>query len=162
MTQDDYDSSATLYIHPGDRMSKPLRSANVTTSNVLLKITVPKRVRVRRRRKSQGPVLERLDAGDVHEGLGTGDSPNLRPKQPTRGLMTRDTRSLIRNLRNNPSNYQMQIIGPIERTHRFRGTTLFEFLLLVFVLTHRRNVGFCSIDRQHAIHEEDARAYLTF
>lgn len=108
-------ATARLYIRPGDRMSKPLLSTNVSTNNVLLKITVPKRTGLKRRKGSQGP---------FHEGLEkTIDSAPV-TKQPKLVCMTKDTRYLIRSMRDNPKTYQVQAAGTIERTHRFRGNSM--------------------------------------
>ena len=93
-------------------MFKSLRSAAVNTNNVLLKITVPKRTGLKRKKHSHDPFQgipnNEDDSGQVKKG-------------PQHGAMTRDTQSLIRSLRDNHNKYQVQVIGPIGRTHRFRG-----------------------------------------
>jgi len=96
-------------------MFKPLQSTNVTTHNVLLKITVPKRVRVRRRRGSQGP---------LHGGRDNGGTSDSGIKQTNQESAKRDTQSLIGNMDDNPTKYQVQIVGSVGRTHRFRGISI--------------------------------------
>ena len=130
-------------------MTKPLQSAAVSTNNLLLKITVPKRVRVKRRRKSRESVHENKDAG--------GDL-----NRPGQRSMTRATQNLIESLRDNPTDYQLQAIGSIERTHRFRGNPSFGKPLPISGLTYERDAGLCYVNRKHAVHEKDARAHLTF
>lgn len=96
-------------------MSKPLLSANVNTNNVLLKITVPKRTGLKRRKGLQGP---------FHEGLENFIDPEPGAKQRKLGSVTKDTRYLIRTMRDNSTTYQVQAIGTVGCTHRFRGDSI--------------------------------------
>lgn len=112
LVQDSDGGSASLYVRPGDRMSKPLQSANVNTNNVLLKVTVPKRTGLKRRRGSQGPYHEGLEAG----GISASDTG-----RPPPASMIKDAQYLTRAMRDNSKSYQVQIVGTIGRTHRFRG-----------------------------------------
>ena len=92
-------------------MSKPLRSTNVVTDNVVLKVTVPKRTGRKRKKGSLGPYAETLE-----EGI---DTHSSRVKvQPGVG---RETTALVRAMRDNPTKYEIEGIGAITHTHRFRG-----------------------------------------
>lgn len=94
---------ASLYLHPGNRNSKPTFSENVSTNNVVLKITVPKRTGRKRKRGTSGPFHGRIEESQT---------------QPS--LVSRDTRSLVRSLRDNVSKYEIQPVGFVHETHRFR------------------------------------------
>jgi len=93
-------------------MSKPLLSTNVSTNNVVLKITVPKRTSLKRRKGSQGP---------FHEVFEDSIGSNAGTKRRKQGSVTKDTQYLIRTMRDNPASYQVRATGTIGRTHRFRG-----------------------------------------
>ena len=73
-------------------MSKPLRSANVGTNNVLLRVTVPKRTGLKRRRCADDSDNEGADARVSGE--------RAAPM---------------------PDRYQVEAVGTIKQTHRFRG-----------------------------------------
>ena len=107
-------ATANLYLKPGDRMAKPLRSANVSTNNVLLKVTVPKRTGRKRRRGSGNP---------LHEGAELG-IPGERAAP-----MLRDAEYLFRSMRDNTKRFQVEMVGTINHTHRFRGMQLFMRLV---------------------------------
>ncbi len=94
---------ASLYLHPGDRNSKPTFSHNVKTNNIVLKITVPKRTGRKRRRGAPEP----------YQGC-------IEETQPQPSLTSRDTRYLLRSLRDNVGRYEIQPVGVIQETHRFR------------------------------------------
>lgn len=87
-------------------MAKPLKSANVTTNNILLKVTVPKRTGVKRRRGANDP---------WHEGAETRISGEDTVPTP------KDAQHLFRSMCDNPKGYQVEAIGTINQTHRFRG-----------------------------------------
>ena len=87
-------------------MTKPLKSANVSTNNILLKVTVPKRTGLKRRR----------GAGDhYHEGAKAGAFGE--PAAPT----VKDAQYLFRSMYDNSKSYQVEPVGTINQTHRFRG-----------------------------------------
>ena len=73
------------------------------TNNIVLKITVPKRTGRKRKRGS---------SDSYHEV--TGESQGQPP------LTSRDTRSLLRSLQDNVGKYDIQPVGYIHETHRFR------------------------------------------
>lgn len=98
---------AQLYLHPGDQMSNPILSNNVSTHNILLQVTVPKRTGRKRKRGSLGP---------YHDAVGNA------PEVPDRTISTaRDTQNLLDFTSANVGRYHIRPVGLIEQTHRFRG-----------------------------------------
>lgn len=87
-------------------MAKPLRSANVRTNNILLKVTVPKTTGLKRRRGAEGACNEGAEVGV----LGGRAVP-----------MVKDAQYFFRSMCDNPMSYQVEAIGTINQTHRFRG-----------------------------------------
>lgn len=93
-------------------------SHNAPTSNLLLKITVPKRTGRKRKRGAQ-------DAFDFHPQDNANvcgsdsafeDAGDLR----THSRLDRPS-TILRSLKDNVGNYKIEPIAEIERTHRFRG-----------------------------------------
>lgn len=96
---------ADLYLRPGNRDSKPIASFNSKTNNVLLKITVPKRTGRKRKRGSDGEWQADAEA----------------PASSARLLSDpRDARRLARSMRDNSDRCQVEPIGSVRQTHRFR------------------------------------------
>lgn len=87
-------------------MTKALRSANVSTNNILLKVTIPKRTGLKRRRGSDSP----FDQGTEVRVSGERARPMLKGAQ-----------YLFRSMRDNTKSYQVEAVGIINQTHRFRG-----------------------------------------
>lgn len=110
LVRDSNEAVANLYLKPGDRMSKPLSSANVRTNNILLKVTAPKRTGLKRKRGAQGPYYEGFD----EDGAAS-------EKSPHRPSTVKDAQYLMRILRDRPRDYLIEPVGCIEHTHRFRG-----------------------------------------
>lgn len=99
-------ATASLYLKPGDRMAKPLKSANVNTNNILFKVTVPKRTGLKRKRGAEG-VFHAV----AQEGmLGERAAPSIE-----------DAQHIFRSMRDNPKSYRVEAIGSVDQTHRFRG-----------------------------------------
>ena len=92
-------------------MSKPLKSVNVRTNNVLLKVMVPKRTGLKRKRGSQGPYYESLEEDGSASQTGLQPAPLMKASQ-----------YLLRSMRDCPKDYQVQPVGTISNTHRFRGS----------------------------------------
>ena len=99
-------ATASLYLKPGDRMAKPLKSANVSTNNILFKVTVPKRTGLKRKRGADGVCHEVAEAA----ALGERASP-----------LVQDAQYLFRSMCDNPKSYRVEAIGTVNQTHRFRG-----------------------------------------
>ena len=123
-------------------MAKPLKSANVSTNNILLKVTVPKRTGLKRRRGAEGPYHEGAEVGV----LGERAVP-----------MVNDARYLFRSMSDNSKSYQVEAVGTINQTHRFRGMrTMFPdggFLCADTI----RHAGLRDLDRGHATNAEVPR-----
>ncbi|KAJ5114034.1 tau 95 subunit of transcription factor TFIIIC [Penicillium angulare] len=102
------DTPAKLFLRPEDAMSRPLLSISNPTNNVLLKVTVPKRTGRKRKRGSNEPFT---DAAPTEAAV---------PERPT-------SKDLLRSLQDNPSKYQIEAIGKIQRTHVFRGMPDFVY-----------------------------------
>ncbi|KAL9103084.1 MAG: hypothetical protein Q9163_001851 [Psora crenata] len=103
---------ASLYQRPGNRLTKALYSHNVQTNNIMLKITLPKRTRVKRKRGSNETRQEDVCLR-YSSALGGQDQHKITATD-------KDTPSLVRGLRDNPTKYQVEAIGAIYQTHRFR------------------------------------------
>lgn len=97
-------------------MCKPIVSKNVTTNDIVLKITVPKRTGLKRRKGACGPYYERLEDDECLT------TPLERQRT---AAIARNTRYMLRNLRDNTKTYRVQPVGSIYQTHRFRGAHLF-------------------------------------
>ena len=107
-------------------MCKPIKSKIVPTNDIVLKITVPKRTGLKRRKGACGP---------YYEGIDDDDCPTTSPEHQTSAPITRDTRYMLRSLRDNVKEYTVQPLGSIHQTHRFRGANTPLFFMLMKVLT---------------------------
>jgi len=97
-------------LRPEDAMARPVQSTLVPSNNVLLKVTVPKRTGRKRKIGSNEPFA---------------DAPVSEVTDPTR----QTAKDLLRSLSDNPSNYKIEPVGRVERTHVFRGL----LMTLVFI-----------------------------
>ena len=93
-------AEAALYQRPGDRLTKPLYSHNEKTHNLVLKITLP---------KAQG-LKAKFD----------GRSSGAHPGEESSGLETDPATSLLAKIHTHSRDYQIDIIGIVDQTHRFR------------------------------------------
>jgi general transcription factor 3C polypeptide 5 (transcription factor C subunit 1) len=100
------DTQANLVLRPDDAMSRPIQSTSSASNNVLLKVTVPKRTGRKRKKGSNEPFMDAPESEDTQ----------LRPR--------RSAKDLMRSLRDNPSEYNIEPVGKIQRTHVFRGRYL--------------------------------------
>jgi general transcription factor 3C polypeptide 5 (transcription factor C subunit 1) len=96
-------------------------SFNAPTNNVLLKITVPKRIGRKRKRADLDPFLY------AEQGFSplpnTGD--DAAPADSIRSQSRKDhPTELLRTLKDNVGNYSIEPIAEITNTHRFRGNVL--------------------------------------
>lgn len=116
--------SLALYPRPADPMSTPLDSQVTSTNDVLLKITVPKRIG--RKRKRDAATSERGE-DDGLNGAAVQDLPNADSASPGRtSSLSRqsDPGYLLQSLRDNPERYVVEPVGVIEKSHRYRGEPL--------------------------------------
>lgn len=132
------DTPANLILRPEDALARPVQSTSSPSNNVLLKVTVPKRTGRKRKRGSDEPFTEAPDA------------------VPTEPPQRRNAKDLLRSLRDNPSTYQIQPVGRVERTHVFRGWSRFVFASILSELKKTdcvRHAGFCLFDDGKFLYE---------
>lgn len=82
-------------------MCKPITAHKLATNDIVFKVTVPKRTGLKRRKGASGP---------YHEGL----------EDIVDTKVVKDTRYMLRSLRDNVSKYTVQPVGSVNQTHRFR------------------------------------------
>jgi general transcription factor 3C polypeptide 5 (transcription factor C subunit 1) len=104
------DRPVEVYLRPDDPMCKPILSESIKTENILLKITVPKRVGCKRKRDTLEPSSGSRASGGIR---GTGG----------------EARYLNRSMRDNVGKYQIEPVGTIDCTHRFRGKRSKQILI---------------------------------
>ena len=85
----------------------------VTTNNLLLKVTVPKRTGSKRKRGSSGSFLSGQEIHQSTNGLSN-------ESQLHGGNTYVDAQTIFRSLQDNASTYQASLAGVIDETHRFR------------------------------------------
>ncbi|KAG6208044.1 hypothetical protein E4U50_003481 [Claviceps purpurea] len=111
-------NSIPLYLNPESPFCKPLMSHNAASHNVVLKVTVPKRTGRRRKKGSKGPWQGDVDMSDT---LAAADDENGTEKGPVKSVARLDDpRILRRKLQDNVGEYEVEAVGIIKHTHRFR------------------------------------------
>ncbi|KAJ5442973.1 Transcription factor IIIC subunit 5 [Penicillium cf. griseofulvum] len=110
---------ANLVLRPEDAMARSVQSTIVQSNNVLLKVTVPKRTGRKRKRGSNEPFA---------------DVPESEASEPP---SQRTAKDLLRSLSDNPSKYQIEPVGRVERTHVFRGIPDFVYSTTASSFTNR-------------------------
>ena len=128
-------------------MAKPLKSANVSTNNILLKVTVPKRIGRKRRRDAEAPCRESTEEGLLGE----------RTVPPIK-----DGQYLFRSMCDNSGSYQVEAIGTINQTHRFRGTRTVLAESASLCADMARHAGLCHFHCKHAAYAEVPPTYIAF
>ena len=106
-----------LNLKPGNRESAPIKSIKVQTSDIVVRVTVPKRTGHKRKRGSDGPFW----------------TPNCSPARPTDGShptssVGSQVKRFLRSLKDNEGQYEVEVVGQVIDTYRFRGLA---FLLLI-------------------------------
>lgn len=94
-----------LFLRPNDPYCAMIDSQITSTTNVVLKITVPKRTGRKRKRGSDAPFLDGEDSG-----------PPLRL----------DAATVFRTLNDNVGKYHIEPVGAVNLTHRYRGLADFH------------------------------------
>jgi general transcription factor 3C polypeptide 5 (transcription factor C subunit 1) len=89
----------------------------VTTNNILLKVTVPKRTGRKRKRGETGPFLIEQEIERCSNGSSGGSKPHNRNAYV-------DARTIYRSLQDNVSAYKVSITGVVDEVHRFRSKYL--------------------------------------
>lgn len=99
----------SVSLRPDDPFAKRLLSTPVRTSNLLLKVTVPKRTGRKRKRGSSGPFV--LDEEAAHRG---------HPDSASNANPYVKATTVFRSLQDNPTAYTTSVVGVLDETHRFR------------------------------------------
>jgi hypothetical protein len=103
----------SVSLRPDDPFAKRLLSTAVTTNNLLLKVTIPKRTGRRRKCGSSAPFL----AEEEHEQSSNTTSGESRPRANKTYV---DAPTIFQSLQDNASKYKVSLAGVIGETHRFR------------------------------------------
>ena len=82
----------------------------MTTNNLLLKVTVPRRTGRKRKRGTTGPFLAEDELEEASNGTYT---------RPTNNYV--EAAGVYRSLQDNASKYKVAFAGIVDETHRFRG-----------------------------------------
>lgn len=109
--------SIPLYLDPDSPFRRPITSHNAVTHNVLLKVTVPRRTGRRRKRGTDAPWEGELDMADA-------DTATTSATRVCSIARLDHPRVLRRKLQDNVGKYDVEAVGIIHHTHRFRGTCL--------------------------------------
>lgn len=115
-------SSLPFYLNPESPFCPPIMSHNAKSHNVVLKVTVPKRTGRKRKRGTAGPWQGDIDIRDADVTAFTSSSSH----SPSGGNVCSiarldDPKVLRRKLADNVDKYQVEAVGTIKHTHRFRG-----------------------------------------
>ncbi|KAI1310158.1 RNA polymerase III transcription factor IIIC subunit-domain-containing protein [Xylaria venustula] len=109
-----------LWFRPDNPASKPIVSHHAASNNILLKITVPKRTGRKRKRGSKEPFSGGFDIQDpttVSSQVNT-----------VRSVARQDhPKTILRRLQDNSDQYQVEAVGMIRDSHRYRGLADFQF-----------------------------------
>lgn len=101
----------SVSLRPNDPFAKRLLSTPVTTNNLLLKVTVPKRTGRKRKRGTTGPFLTEYEV----QGLTNSIAPNAVETTHV------EASEIYRTVHDNASRYKVAFAGVVDETHRFRG-----------------------------------------
>ncbi|PCD41378.1 hypothetical protein AU210_003933 [Fusarium oxysporum f. sp. radicis-cucumerinum] len=107
-------NSIPLYLTPEMPFCKPIMSHNARSHNVVLKITVPKRTGRKRKRGTDGPWEGDVEINDAE------DQPQENDRVSSHARLD-DPKVLRRTMADNVDKYQVEAVGVIRNTHRFRG-----------------------------------------
>ncbi|KAK5631167.1 hypothetical protein RRF57_006882 [Xylaria bambusicola] len=109
-----------LWFRPDNPASKPILSHHAATNNILLKITVPRRTGRKRKRGSDEPFSGEYDILD---------STTLNSQTSTVSSVSRHDRprAILRSLQDNPDQYEVEAVGMVRDSHRYRGLADFQF-----------------------------------
>jgi general transcription factor 3C polypeptide 5 (transcription factor C subunit 1) len=103
----------SVSLRPDDPFAKRLLSTAVTTSNLLLKVTVPKRTGRKRKRGSSGPFMNESEIRTA-----TNEASNSTNHQAVNSHV--DASTIYRSLQDNAATYKVAVVGMVDETHRFR------------------------------------------
>ncbi|KAF4990400.1 hypothetical protein FGRMN_8535 [Fusarium graminum] len=111
-------NSIPFYLTPENPFCKPIMSHNARSHDVVLKVTVPKRTGRKRKRGTNGPWEGDIEVADAED-----QSPENEGVSSYARLD--DPKILRRKLADNEDDYQVEAVGVIRNTHRFRGLSNF-------------------------------------
>jgi general transcription factor 3C polypeptide 5 (transcription factor C subunit 1) len=101
-------------LRPNDPFARRLLSTPVTTNNLLLKVTIPRRTGRKRKRGTTGPFLTDDELQGTTNGV---DQNSASPVNST----CAEASDVYRSLQDNASRYKVAFAGVVDETHRFRG-----------------------------------------
>ncbi|KAJ4348931.1 tau 95 subunit of transcription factor TFIIIC [Ascochyta clinopodiicola] len=107
---DELQKLISVSLRPNDPFAKRLLSTPVTTNNLLLKVTVPKRTGRKRKRGTTGPFLTEPEAQGFTDGTGA---------NPKKSAYV-EAANIYQSLHDNASRYEVAFAGVLDETHRFR------------------------------------------
>lgn len=100
-----------MSLRPNDPFAKRLLSTPVTTNNLLLKVTIPRRTGRKRKRGTSGPFLAEHELEGASNRTSSGQTNNNHVEAV----------DVYRSLQDNASKYKVAFTGIVDETHRFRG-----------------------------------------
>lgn len=101
---------------PENAFCPSILSHNASTHNVLLKVTVPRRTGRKRKRGTGGPWEGEASAS----GTAAPQESGLRDQVASQKRADHP-KTVLRKLQDNPESYQVETVGVIKHTHRYRG-----------------------------------------
>ncbi|KAJ4373712.1 tau 95 subunit of transcription factor TFIIIC [Didymella sp. IMI 355093] len=107
---DELQKLISVSLRPNDPFAKRLLSTPVTTNNLLLKVTVPKRTGRKRKRGTTGPFLAENEVEGASDATNGGRTNNNYV----------EAADVYRSLQDNASKYKVAFAGTVDETHRFR------------------------------------------
>ncbi|KAF4873873.1 Transcription factor tau subunit sfc1 [Colletotrichum siamense] len=111
-----------FYLNPESPFRRPIMSHSATSHNVVLKVTVPKRTGRKRKRGTDGPWEGEVEMTDAP-----------RSRSPREQICSKsrldNPKVLRRKMQDNVDNYDVEAVGVIKHTHRFRGMADFHWSL---------------------------------
>ena len=102
-----------LNLRPGNRESALIKSIKVQTRDVAIRVTLPKRTGLKRKRGSDGPFWT--------PNSSPASLPDAFPPSPD---VATQAKRFLRNLQDNESQYKIEVVGQVLNTYRFRGLAL--------------------------------------
>ncbi|WDK12468.1 hypothetical protein CGRA01v4_03747 [Colletotrichum graminicola] len=109
-----------FYLNPESPFRRPIMSHSATSHNVVLKIIVPKRTGRKRKRGTDGPWEGKVEVADVSRLGSSGEQICSRSRLD-------NPKVLRRKMQDNVDNYDVEAVGVIKHTHRFRGMADFHW-----------------------------------
>jgi general transcription factor 3C polypeptide 5 (transcription factor C subunit 1) len=107
---DELQKLISVSLRPSDPFAKRLLSTPVTTNNLLLKVTVPKRTGRKRKRGTTGPFLAENEVEGASNATDGGRTNNNYV----------EAADVYRSLQDNALRYRVAFAGIVDETHRFR------------------------------------------